>query len=211
MSSLDPYYENDNFEETMIRLQLTEGGNTKPFEKELETEMDKEVKHFERELSKLRTGRAHTSMVEDIKIMAYGTFMSLRELASITVPDPSLIIVQPWDKSLLADIEKALATSELGVSPVNDGNVIRVPIPRMSKERRDELIKLLHKKLEECKVAIRNTRKEFQNFIRDIEKEKKISEDYARRLSDILQKTTDRFIEMAEKIGRKKEEEIATQ
>ncbi len=192
----------------MTRLQLVEGTNPKTVEKEIEQEMDKEVKHFEKEVAKIRTGRANTALLEDIKVAVYGTTMSLRELGVLSAPDVQMLVIQPWDKSIIPDIEKAISLSDLGVSPTNDGNVIRIVLPRMSGARREELIKVLHKKLEECKVAIRTTRKNFQNIIRDSEKDKKISEDFAKRLTDLLQKITDKFIELSEKISQKKEEEI---
>lgn len=194
----------------MINLQLTEGASTKPFEKELETAMNNDLQLFEKELNKIRTGRAQTSMIEDVRVMAYGTSMKLKELASISAPEVSLLVVQPWDKNLLVDIEKALSATDLGTTPLNDGSIIRIAMPRMSNERRVELKKLASKKTEDCKVALRNTRKDYQNAIRAIEKDKKVSEDYARRLTDLLQTITDKFIVLADKAGQKKEQEITT-
>jgi ribosome recycling factor len=192
----------------MLKLDYTEGSSTKQFEKNVEMMMDTPIKHFEKELLKIRTGRAHPSLIEDIKVQCYGNTMSLKDLASITVPDFSMMVVQPWDKTVLPDIEKALGTSELGVTPLNDGNIIRIQLPKMSSSRRDELTKVLQKKLEECRISIRNVRKDFHNLIRDNEKSKKISEDSSRRLQDVLQKITDKSIEIADKHGSKKEEEI---
>lgn len=192
----------------MINLTISEGANPKQFEKELESDMDKNIKHFEKELLKIRTGRAHPSMVEDLRVQCYGSLLPLRDIASISAPDAALLVIQPWDKNLMPDIEKTLATSDLGVTPLNDGNVIRIQLPRMSSSRREDLTKVLHQKLESCKIAIRTTRKDVQNIMREIEKSKKISEDYAKRLQDSLQKVTDRFIEMSDKLAAKKEEEI---
>jgi ribosome recycling factor len=191
-----------------MNIQFSEGSDTKQFEKNIETEMDKHVKHFDKELLKIRTGRAHPSMVEDIKGYFYGTLMPLRDVATISAPDVALLLIQPWDKNSIPEIEKAISTSDLALTPINDGHVIRVQIPRMSSSRRDDLIKILHQKLESCKIAIRNIRKEIQNVIREREKAKKISEDYSRRLQESLQKITDKFIETSDKIASKKESEI---
>lgn len=192
----------------MVGLELTENSNPKQFEKFIETEMDKHIKHLEKELLKIRTGRAHPTMIESIKVMAYGSLMPLKDVAALSAPDTNLLMVQPWDKTIMADIEKAIAQSDVGVTPLNDGNVIRIQLPKMSSARRDELTKVLHQKLEACKVAIRNVRKDIHNTIRDTEKSKKISEDFSRRLQDVLQKITDKFVEMSDKVCVKKEEEI---
>lgn len=188
-------------------LKLTDQ-NLKEFEKAINLEMDKPIKHFERELLTIRTGKAHPAFVEDIKVTIYGSVMKIKELASISTPEARLIVIQPWDIGVIHEIEKALGTSELGVTPLNDGNLIRVVLPEMSSARREELIKILHKKLEDMRVAIRNVRKDFHNLVRDSQKSKAISEDHARRLSDTLQKLTDSFIEKGESLSEKKEKEI---
>lgn len=192
----------------MLKFEFVEGANTKPFETYVQTEMDKHIKHFQGELVKIRTGRAHTSMLEDLKVQAYGGIMSLRDVASLSAPDVSLLIVQPWDQALIPDIEKAISSSELGLTPQNDGAIIRIQIPRMSGSRRDELTKMLGKKLEECRIGIRNVRKDFHNLIRDAEKSKKLSEDSSRRLQDLLQKITDKLVDLAEVTAKKKEDEL---
>lgn len=192
-----------------IELKLTDQ-NTKDFEKHMNAEMDKPIKHFERELITIRTGRAHPALVEDIKVAIYGTTMKVKELSSITTPEARLIIIQPWDVGTMYDIEKAITASELGVSPVNDGALIRIVLPEMSSSRREELAKILHKKLEDCRISIRNVRKDFHNLVRDSQKTKAISEDHSRRLSEILQKITDSFIAKAEALAEKKEREIKT-
>ncbi len=194
----------------MVSFAFVEGANTKPFEKAVEAEMDKPLKHFEKELSKIRTGRAQTSLLEDIRVSAYGNVMPLRELASLSAPDAQTLLIQPWDKTIIPDIEKALAASDIGTSPITDGTLIRLQLPRMSTARRDELIKAVSKKLEESKVGLRAIRKDFHNLIRDAEKSKKISEDYSKRLQDILQKITDRSIDSADKLSAKKEHELKT-
>ena len=192
----------------MIKFEFTENASTKPFEKYVETEMDSHIKHLEKELVKIRTGRAHTSMIEDLKINCYGNIMPLKDVAAVSAPDVQLLVIQPWDKTIINDIEKAISASDLGVSPFNDGNLIRIQLPKMSSTRRDDLTKILGKKIEECKVSIRNVRKEFHNLIREAEKTKKLSEDSSRRLQDILQKITDKVIEIADKLAQKKEAEI---
>lgn len=192
----------------MFKFDLNENANLKAFEKAIEVEMDPYIKHLERELVKIRTGRSHPSMVEDIKVNAYGTMMSIKDTAAISAPDVQLIVIQPWDKALIPDIEKAVGASDLGVTPFNDGNVIRIQLPKMSSSRRDELVKILGKKLEEARIAVRNVRKDVHNAIRDTEKGKKISEDLSRRLQDLLQKVTDKFTDLVDKAGAKKEGEI---
>lgn len=191
-----------------MKIEFSESMNPKNMEKIIESEMDKFLKFFEKESQKIRTGRAQPSLVEDIKVQAYGSLMPLKDMAAISAPEPQLLVIQPWDKSVINEIEKALTTSDLGIAPVNDGNVIRLPMPKMSSSRREELTKVLHKKLEECKVALRNVRKDVHNLIRDAEKTKKVSEDLGKRLQDTLQKVTDRMSEAADKISNKKEEEI---
>jgi len=192
----------------MLTFTFTEGGPTKPFEAFIEKEMDKSIKHLEKELIKIRTGRSHTSMIEDIKVSSYGTLMPLKELAALSAPDVQLLVIQPWDKGIIPEIEKAISQSDLGVTPVNDGNLIRIQLPRMSSSRRDELSKIVSQRLEECKIGIRNVRKEVQTLIRDTEKNKKISEDYSKRLQDTAQKMTDKVIEMADKMANKKSQEV---
>ncbi len=191
-----------------MKISLVEGAPTKQFEKDIETEMDLHMKHFEKELLKIRTGRAHPSMIEDVKVSSYNSFMPLKEIAAISAPDAALLVVQPWDKANIPEIEKALSGSDLGLTPMNDGNIIRIQLPKMSSNRREDLVKALCQKLEACKVAVRNVRKDVHNLIRETEKSKKISEDYARRLQDSLQKVTDKFIQTSDTIALKKETEI---
>lgn len=192
----------------MIELKLTDS-NIKEFEQVVSSEMDKAVKHFERELITIRTGRAHPALVEGIKFTCYGdSVMSIKEAASITIPEPRLIVIQPWDQGTIQDIEKALSASDVGLTPVIDGNIIRIRLPEMSTSRRDELVKILGKKTEESRISVRNVRKDFHNLIRDSEKNKSISEDHSRRLSDSLQKLTDKFILSIDQMAQKKENEI---
>lgn len=194
----------------MAELILIEN-DIKSFQKPMEADMENPLKHFERELVKIRTGRAHTSMIEDIMVSCYGQdAVPLKGLGSVCAPDSRLLTVQPWDSSIIADIEKAIVASGFGVTPANDGKVIRLRLPEMSSERREELVKLLHKKLEECRVSIRNVRKDFKNIITDAKKDKKISENFHNRLADVLQEITDTYIAKVEAMAKKKEVELAT-
>lgn len=194
----------------MITITLVEN-DPKSFKTGMETEMNKAIKHFEGELIKIRTGRAHTSLIDDIPVSCYGSNpMPLKQVASVSAPEPRLLVVQPWDTNVIADIEKAILTSDVGLTPINDGKLIRLTLPEMSTNRRDELVKILHKKLEECRIAIRNVRRDFNNLIRDGKKDKVISENFFSRLSDLLQEITDKFIAQAEQLAAKKEKEITS-
>jgi len=192
----------------MIKITLTENAPVKQFEDSIEKEMATHLTAFEKELLKVRTGRAHPSMIEDIKVLSYGAMMSLKEVSAISAPDASMLVVQPWDKENIPTIEKALSTSEFGLTPINDGNIIRISLPKMSSARRDELAKVVSQRLEQAKIAIRNVRKEVHNQLRDLEKAKTISEDYGRRAQESLQKVTDRMIKKADDISSKKEQEL---
>jgi ribosome recycling factor len=177
----------------------------------MEAEMNKAITHFETELVKIRTGRAHTSLVENIEVAAYGSApMALKGLAVLAAPDARLITIQPWDVSIIPDIEKAIQTAGIGITPRNDGKIIRLQLPEISADRREELVKILGKKVEECKVAVRNTRKEFHNLIRDAKKDKSISENFHNRLEDELQKITDRFVDKVDEMANKKKKELTT-
>jgi ribosome recycling factor len=194
----------------MAEIILVEN-DIKSFQKPMEAEMENPVKHFERELVKIRTGRAHTSMIEDIPVVVYGQDpVPLKGLGMVSAADPRLLTIQPWDVSIIADIEKAIVASGFGVVPVNDGKIIRLRLPEMSSDRREELVKLLHKKLEECRVAIRNVRKDFKNLITDAKKDKKVSENFHNRLADVLQEVTDAYIGKVEALAKKKEIELST-
>lgn len=183
-------------------------GDSKSFELLLKAEMEKPLKHYERELASIRTGRAHTSLVEGIKVESYGQLMPLKDIATIAAPDARLITIQPWDKSTIPEIEKAISVSDLGLTPANDGNIIRLQLPMMSSARRDELVKVLGKKTEDCRVGIRNVRKDFHNEVRDAEKKRIVSEDFAKRLTDLLQKVTDQYIGKTDDLHTKKENEL---
>ncbi len=191
-----------------LKLTLIEN-DIKGFQTPMEAEMDKAIKHLERELVKIRTGRAHTGLVEDLQVSVYGQpAAALKSLAALAAPDSRMITIQPWDSNIIGEIEKAIKESDIGITPANDGDLIRLRLPEMSSSRREELVKILGKKAEEAKVAVRNVRKDFQNLIRDAKKDKVISENFFSRLGDVLQKVTDAFVEKAEQHRVKKEKEI---
>ncbi len=186
---------------------FSEGDNSS-FEKVVQEEMQYPISHFEKELAAIRTGRASTNLLSDIKVEAYGQFLTIKELATIAAADARLLTVQPWDKGILNNIERAILNSDLGVTPVNDGTIIRLQFPMLSSERREELVKQLGKKTEDCRIGVRNVRKEYHNQIRTAEKERLISEDFAKRLTDLLQKITDKFIKKTDDLHDKKAHEL---
>ncbi|MFA5999295.1 MAG: ribosome recycling factor [Candidatus Babeliales bacterium] len=188
---------------------IIEEGNIKSFEKPVIAEMDKGFAHFEKDLTSVRTGKAHIGMIEDVKVECYGgSLMNLRDIASLAAPDVNMLTVQPWDKGVMADIEKAIKASHLGLSPVIDGDIIRVELPRMTTGRREELVKLVGKKIEDGKINLRNIRKDFVNMIKDAQKGKKISEDFDKRLNKTLQDITDKYVEKVDATGEKKKNEL---
>jgi ribosome recycling factor len=191
----------------MIEIAFKEG-DSKSFETLFKEHAEKPIKHYEKELASIRTGRASIALLENIKVEAYGQVMSMKEVATLGAPDARLLTIQPWDKAIIAEIEKAVLASDIGAAPINDGNLIRIQLPQMSASRRDELVKLLGKKTEECRVSIRNIRKEFHNEVRDADKKHIISEDFAKRLADLLQKLTDQFIAKVDQMNDKKAAEI---
>ena len=173
-----------------------------------ERRMQKAVEALRQDLSAIRTGRASASLVERIQIDYYGAPTPINQVSQISVPEARLIVIQPYERKLLTDIEKAIQKSDLGINPNNDGQVIRLNIPPLNEERRREMVKTLHKKLDEHKVAIRNVRRDAHDKLRDREKKKEISEDELKRSSERLQKLTDRYIDEMDKVGKSKELEI---
>ena len=173
-----------------------------------ERRMQKAVEVLKQDLSSIRTGRASLALVERITVDYYGAPTPINQVASISIPEARLLVIQPWDRKLLIDIEKAIQKSDLGINPNNDGQVIRLAIPPLNEERRREMVKTLHKKLDEHKVAIRNIRRDVHDKLRDREKKKEISEDELKRSEDRLKKLTDRFTDEMEKVGKTKELEI---
>lgn len=191
----------------MLVLKIVEG-DIKTFEKDVALAMQEPIKHFEKELAGIRTGRASTKLLEEIKVECYGQIMNLRDIATLGAPDARLLTVQPWDKSTLGAIEKGILTSDIGINPQNDGQMIRLALPPMSSERREELVKVLNKKTEESRVAIRCVRKDAQNLVKDAEKDGDISEDFAKRLADSLQKVTDNSVKVVDELSAKKAHDI---
>ena len=173
-----------------------------------EEHMKKTIHAFEIDLRAYRTGRASPAIVEHLTVNYYDTPTPLQQLATITVPEAQVLMIRPFDAHSLKDIERAISASDLGLTPNNDGKVIRLVFPRLSEERRNDLIKQVHKRLEEARVSIRNVRRDNQDLLRDFEKEKMISEDDLKRGRDDLQKLTDKYIEQAEAVSKRKEEEI---
>lgn len=170
--------------------------------------MQKSITSLEREFAKLRTGRANTALVDNIKVDYYGTMTPISQMASVTIPDASSIAIQPWDRSAMGLIEKAIQNSDLGLSPNNDGTNIRINIPPLTEERRKEIAKLAKKYTEEAKVGIRNVRRDANEAFKKLEKDKEISEDDARRGTDEVQKLTDSYVKKADDVYAKKESEI---
>lgn len=175
---------------------------------QLKSRMEKAVADFRVNLASTRTGRASVHMLDQVKVAYYGTDTPLNQVAQVTAPDPNLILVQPWDASILTEIEKALRTSDLGFNPQNDGKVIRVPIPPMTEERRHEVIKHLNKTLEEHRTAVRNIRRDGNELIKKTAKDKKISEDEEKRSLEEIQKLTDDEIKRMEEMSKNKEKEV---
>jgi ribosome recycling factor len=173
-----------------------------------ERRMQKAIEALKQDLAAIRTGRANSSLLERITIDYYGTPTPISQVATIAVPEARLLIIQPWDKKMLTDIEKAIQKSDLGINPNNDGLVIRLNIPPMNEERRRDLVKTLHKKLDEHKVAVRNVRRDIHDKLREREKKKEVSEDELKRSTEKLQKLTDRYVDEMDKVGKTKELEI---
>ncbi|HVB72212.1 MAG TPA: ribosome recycling factor [Ktedonobacteraceae bacterium] len=173
-----------------------------------ERRMQKAIEALKQDISSIRTGRASSALIERITVDYYGTPTPINQVASISIPEARLLIIQPWDRKMLGDIEKAIQKSDLGINPNNDGQVIRLAIPPLNEERRRDMVKTLHKKLDEHKVAIRNVRRDAQDKLREREKKKEVSEDELKRSSERLQKLTDRYIDEMDKVGKTKELEI---
>lgn len=170
--------------------------------------MQKAVDNLERDYKRLRTGRASISLVDGIRVEYYGTPTPLSQLATLTIPEPRSIMIQPWDNSVTGDVEKAILKSDLGLTPSSDGKIIRITIPPLTQERRKELVKVIKKKAEETKVAIRNIRRDANEIIKDLKKEKQISEDDQTRAQEETQRITDDYIKMIDSVYNTKEKEI---
>lgn len=175
---------------------------------DLKDRMGKSMESLKREYSRLRTGRASISLLDEIRVSYYDTPTPLNQMASLAVPEPRLIVIQPWDKTAIEDIEKAILKSELGLTPMNDGKVIRISIPPLTEERRKELVKVARKMSEENKVSIRNIRRDANEMLKDLKKEKEITEDDLFRSQEEVQKATDQFISQVDELCAAKEKEI---
>jgi ribosome recycling factor len=173
-----------------------------------ETRMTKAIEHLSHDFAGMRAGRANPAMVEKIMVSYYGAMTPLNQMANINVPEARLLVINPWDKSSIIDIEKAIMKSDLGVNPNNDGNVIRINIPQLTEERRKDLVKVVRKRAEEGKVAVRNIRREANDMIKASEKDKLVSEDASKKGLDDIQKLTDKYIKDIDVILQAKEKEI---
>jgi ribosome recycling factor len=176
--------------------------------KRMVEKMNVSIEHFKGELSGVRTGRASLILFDNVQVNYYGTQTPLKQIATLSVPESRMIVIQPWDISQLPEIEKAILGSGLGLTPSNDGKIIRIGIPPLTEERRKDLVKLVKKMGEECKVAIRNLRRETNDELKALQKEGTLSEDAARKNQDEVQKLTDQTITKVDEILKKKEAEI---
>lgn len=170
--------------------------------------MSKRIEIFKKELGKVRTGRASLSILDGIKVSYYGELTPLNQVATLTVPESRLIVIQPWDGQMIPVIEKSITSSGLGLNPVNDGKIIRIQIPMLTEERRIELVKTVKKMTEDARVAIRNIRRDYMDHVKSMEKNKEISEDDLKRCQEEIQKDTDNNIGNIEEIFKAKEKEI---
>ncbi len=166
------------------------------------------MESFRRELASVRTGRASVGLLEGITVEYYGAPTPLKQVAALSVPESRLIVIQPWEPRLIADIERAIMKSDLGLTPTNDGKVIRVPVPPLTEERRKELVRLVRKKAEEARVAVRNIRRDVNETLKRMEKQEHISQDETKRALEEVQKLTDEYIKKIDEILQRKEKEI---
>jgi ribosome recycling factor len=180
----------------------------KDIQQQLKSRMDKAVQDFQTNLASTRTGRASVAMLDQVRVDYYGTPTPLNQVAQVTTPDANMIVIQPWDASILGEIEKTLRASDLGFNPQNDGKIVRVPVPPMTEERRREVVKHLNKVLEEHKTAVRNIRRDGNELIKKAAKDKKISEDEEKRSLEEIQKLTDEEIKRMDEMSNRKEAEI---
>jgi ribosome recycling factor len=170
--------------------------------------MQKSIDALENDLKKIRTGRASLSILDDIRVDYYGTLTPLNQMASLSTPEGRLIMIQPWDVSVIKDVEKAILKSDLGLTPSNDGKVIRISIPPLTEERRKQLVKVIYKKTEEHKISIRNVRRDTNDLLKSLKKDGEISEDDAFKAQDQVQKITDEHIKLIDDVCKNKEKEI---
>lgn len=173
-----------------------------------EKRMQGAMEALSRDLSGIRTGRASPALVDRLTVDYYGTPTPMYQIAGVSAPEPRLLVIQPWDKGAVQSIEKAIVQSDLGLNPNVDGSLIRLPIPQLTEERRQELVKVVRSKVEESKVAVRNVRRDAMDNVKELLKEKMIAEDDERRAEQEIQKITDTYIQQADELGQKKEAEI---
>jgi len=187
---------------------MTAIANTKDAMNQARTRMDKALEDFRKELAGVRTGRANVSLLDHIRVDYHGTPMPINQLGTMSVPDPTLILISPWDPSVVPLVDKAIRTSDLGLNPATDGKVVRVPIPPLTEERRKDLVKHIHKTLENHRTAVRNIRRDVKEAVEKLEKEKKISEDERKRSLDELEKLTHAETKKLEDLSAAKEKEV---
>lgn len=176
--------------------------------KQLVDRMDKAIESLKKDLAGIRTGRASLGIFEGITVDYYGTPTPINQVATMSVPESRLITIQPWDLKMIAEIEKAILKSDLGLNPSNDGKIIRIAIPPLTEERRKQIIKQVHKRVEEAKIAVRNIRRDSNDEVKKLEKEKKMSEDDAKKTLEEIQKLTDSYIKRTDEINSHKEKEL---
>lgn len=182
--------------------------DAKELQKDAKHRMDRAVETFSSELAKIRTGRATPALLDAVKVEYYGQRVPINQTATVTAPEPRLIVVQPWEKSLLSSIEREILKADLGLNPSNDGAVIRIPIPQLSEERRKDLVKLVHKFAEEGRIAIRNVRRDVNDHLKRLEKNHELTEDELNLKLHEIQKLTDEHIQRIDDIMQHKEKEV---
>ena len=187
---------------------MTTIGNTKDAMAVAKTRMEKAVEDFRRDLATIRTGRANASLLDSVRVDYHGTPMPVNQLGTMTVPDPTMIVIAPWDPSAVPMIDKAIRSADLGLNPTNDGKVVRVPIPALTEERRKDMVKQLHKVLENHRTAVRNVRRDLKEAIEKLEKDKKISEDEKKRALEELEKVSHSETKKIEDLSAAKEKEV---
>jgi ribosome recycling factor len=187
---------------------MTTIANTKDALAQAKARMEKAVEDFRKDLAGVRTGRANTALLDSIRVDYHGTPMPINQLGTLSVPDPAMILISPWDPTAVPLIDKAIRTSDLGLNPTSDGKVLRVPIPSLTEERRKDLVKVIHKVLEDHRTAVRNIRRDIKEHVEKLEKEKKISEDDKKRALDELEKLTHTETKKVEDLSATKEKEV---
>ena len=179
-----------------------------PTVEDAKTQMEAALEALRREFATVRTGKATPALLDTVRVEAYGSQMPVNQLATISTPESSLLVVQPFDKTLLPDIERAIMTADLGLNPANDGNIIRIPIPPLNEERRQEYVKLLHRMTEEGRISIRHARRTVRDELHQLVRDHELSEDESRRREDQLEKLTKDYVEKVDEILKSKEAEV---